>query len=165
MLIDFAALIEDVDGNALALTMTNPRYGSLSRNGDGRYVYRLSRGYTGNDSFNFSVSDGRLTGTATIHLTVLTSSEALRAACLSVQAAPTLASPTTADNRGYIVVNQGKARGAATPIVDWSGRAVGLEQVSDEDWVVECFVGRDKDKRSLAEITGLVCQTSPISQG
>lgn len=162
VLIDFAALIEDVDGNALTLTMTNPRYGSLSRNADGRYVYRPSRGYTGNDSFNFSVSDGRLTGTATIHLTVLTSSEALQAASLRLHAEPMRAPDAPADDRAYIVINQGKDRSATTPTVDWNGRAVGLEHVSDEDWIVERFVGRDKDERSLAEITGLACRAERI---
>lgn len=65
----------DPDGDALVFEITSyPRRGSviLSDSADGRYVYRPSAGYTGKDSFRYTVRDewGNYAGEAEVEITV-----------------------------------------------------------------------------------------------
>ena len=65
------ATAADVDSPVLtALVIDDPAHGSLSVNADGSYTYKPNRGYTGTDSFTYTVSDGQESTTATISLRV-----------------------------------------------------------------------------------------------
>ena len=68
--IDLRSLTSDVDGDCLSIAITNPGKGTLTKNADGTYTYRPRAGYTGADSFSYTVSDGKLTSTGSISLTV-----------------------------------------------------------------------------------------------
>ena len=68
--IDLRGLTSDVDGDCLTLCVNNPSKGTLTKNADSTYTYRPRPGYTGADSFSYTVSDGKLTSTGTISLNV-----------------------------------------------------------------------------------------------
>ena len=68
--IDLVALVSDVDGDPLTLTVGTPSNGTLVQNTDGIYRYIPNQGFTGADSFTYTVSDGELTTTATIRIIV-----------------------------------------------------------------------------------------------
>uniref|UniRef100_UPI0031E10BB7 Ig-like domain-containing protein n=1 Tax=Chitinophaga sp. TaxID=1869181 RepID=UPI0031E10BB7 len=62
----------DVDGDPLTFTKaTSPAHGTATVNADGTYTYTPATGYTGNDSFTITISDGQLTTTVTIYITVI----------------------------------------------------------------------------------------------
>ncbi|MEO8409007.1 MAG: Ig-like domain-containing protein [Propionivibrio sp.] len=63
----------DPDGNAIsAVPGSAPGHGTLTLNANGSFVYTPSAGYSGSDTFTYSVSDGALTSnTATVTLTVV----------------------------------------------------------------------------------------------
>lgn len=52
------------------IDFTQPGHGSLVRETDGSFTYTPSSGFTGGDSFHYSVGDGELTATATVWLEV-----------------------------------------------------------------------------------------------
>jgi Bacterial Ig domain len=56
--IDLRSLTSDVDGDCLTIAITNPGKGTLTKNADGTYTYRPRPGYSGADSFSYTVSDG-----------------------------------------------------------------------------------------------------------
>ena len=61
----------DPDGDTLTVTaVTDPPHGTVTNNGDGTVGYKGSQNYCGNDSFSYTVSDGALTDTATVTVTV-----------------------------------------------------------------------------------------------
>ncbi len=50
----------DADGDDLTITqVTQPGHGMLVDNGDTTYTYTPTTGYTGNDSFNYTIEDGQ----------------------------------------------------------------------------------------------------------
>ncbi|MCP4747962.1 MAG: hypothetical protein GY874_17770, partial [Desulfobacteraceae bacterium] len=60
----------DADGDSLTFSYENPSYGTLSGNG-ADLTYTPNSGFSGADSFTFTVSDGQATSeTATISITV-----------------------------------------------------------------------------------------------
>ncbi|QEW17871.1 hypothetical protein LA6_000025 [Marinibacterium anthonyi] len=68
---DLLANDSDVNGDALSVTgFTQPANGTLVDNGDGTWSYTPNEDYTGGDSFTYTVTDGELTDTATVTLTV-----------------------------------------------------------------------------------------------
>ncbi len=61
----------DPDGDSLTASLVSgPSNGSLSLNADGSFTDTADTGYTGEDSFVYSVSDGALTDRATVTLNV-----------------------------------------------------------------------------------------------
>ena len=68
--IDLRRLTSDVDGDCLTIAITHPGKGTLTKNADGTYTYRPRPGYSGADSFSYTVSDGKLTSTGSISLNV-----------------------------------------------------------------------------------------------
>ena len=61
----------DADGDALSLdSFTQPVNGVLTDNGDGTLSYTPNVGYNGVDTFAYTVTDGTLTDTATVSVTV-----------------------------------------------------------------------------------------------
>ncbi|HZX33542.1 MAG TPA: Ig-like domain-containing protein [Rhodocyclaceae bacterium] len=174
--IDFAQLATDPDGDVLTLSIREPRYGSLTRNADGTYTYTPRHGFTGTDSFTYTVSDGQFTATGTITLTVqpkprdddrchddhghhtgFSHSEHLgyhgdgeRSACITVWSG---VGGSKADDRS--LMNSGKDHLPSAPAIDWCGCAPSLERPREEDWVLDFFSGKRKDNPSLADLTGL----------
>lgn len=61
----------DIDGDTLTImSMTTPSHGTISANGDGNYTYTPDPGYFGSDAFDYMVTDGELTSTAAVSVTV-----------------------------------------------------------------------------------------------
>ncbi|WP_160116009.1 cadherin-like domain-containing protein [Candidatus Halocynthiibacter alkanivorans] len=61
----------DPDGDAFSITsFTQPTNGTLSDNLDGTYTYTPDAGFNGGDSFTYTISDGSLSDSATVSLTV-----------------------------------------------------------------------------------------------
>lgn len=65
--------VYDVENDPVTLArFTQPAHGSLAANQDGTFTCMPQRGYVGDDSFTFTLSDGRGgSGTATMHLKVI----------------------------------------------------------------------------------------------
>jgi immune inhibitor A len=63
----------DPDGDAFTVTsVTDPPHGTVANNGDGTVRYTPDTGYLGDDSFTYTIADGRGgTDTATVHVTVV----------------------------------------------------------------------------------------------
>ncbi|AFY42366.1 Ig-like domain-containing protein [Nostoc sp. PCC 7107] len=71
VIINVLANDSDPDSNALTInSFTNPTRGNLVRNNDNTFTYTPEIGFTGADSFTYIVSDGNLSTTATVNLTV-----------------------------------------------------------------------------------------------
>ncbi|MDP3926540.1 MAG: cadherin-like domain-containing protein, partial [Hydrogenophaga sp.] len=69
--IDFLTGVSDVDGDALAVTITSgPQHGTLEQQADGTYVYRPAANHHGFDAISFTVSDGTVNVPATLALVV-----------------------------------------------------------------------------------------------
>jgi predicted chitinase len=115
--IDFDCLVDDPDGDALTLSLTNPAKGSLTRNHDGSYTYKPKSGFTGTDAFSYAVSDGKLSASATITLVVSKNPPCGNAMTILFGAS---ASAGNAQAGGYIVVNLGSLN---PPVIDWSASA------------------------------------------
>jgi hypothetical protein len=61
----------DPDGDPLTVSgVTQPAHGSAAVNGDGTVTYTPEAGYTGDDSFTYTASDGSLDDTATVTVEV-----------------------------------------------------------------------------------------------
>ncbi|UUZ69420.1 tandem-95 repeat protein [Polaromonas sp. P2-4] len=158
--INFSALIGDADGDVLSLAFANPAHGALTRNTDGSYTYKPAKGYTGIDSFNYTVSDGKLATTARITLNVGQASNFDdRQASIVVQSS--LNSDKDDEEYGYVVVSSGASGTTASgtsgnqPRVDWTGSVQQGSELIKANWVAD-FLGATQDQRSLAEKTGLV---------
>lgn len=64
-------LANDIDGDELVFSIIDkPANGSLSLSADGSYVYKPDLKYSGTDVFSFEVSDGQLSNSAKVKITV-----------------------------------------------------------------------------------------------
>ena len=69
--INWLAAATDVDGDPLTLdSFAQGTNGTVTDNGDGTVTYTPNGGFAGNDSFNFAVTDGTLSATATATVTL-----------------------------------------------------------------------------------------------
>lgn len=76
--VDVLANDSDPDGDTLTVTgNTNPANGSVVDNGDGTFTYTPNNGFTGDDTFEYTISDGN-GGTATATVTITVNSVALQ---------------------------------------------------------------------------------------
>ena len=67
----------DLDGDALTAALaTDPANGSVNVNSDGSFEYTPNANFNGADSFTYTVSDGVLTNTATVNVTVNSANDA-----------------------------------------------------------------------------------------
>jgi len=162
--IDFSALIEDVDGDALSLNFEHPDHGTLTRNSDGSYTYRPNHGFTGIDGFSYTVSDGELAAIGNITLNVGQTGQNCPDGSASIVITSTLGAVIGQDpSVRYIVVNSANAGvgGASGPdaqtFVDWTGHSQPCSQLVNAGWVSD-FLGASQDQRTLAQKTGLVVQ-------
>jgi VCBS repeat-containing protein len=61
----------DPDGDALTAQLaSSTANGTVSLQSDGSFTYTPNAGFTGDDSFSYTASDGSLTSTATATITV-----------------------------------------------------------------------------------------------
>jgi large repetitive protein len=70
VVINIAALNSDVDGDTLTLTVGAAANGSLTRQPDGTYRYAPTANFNGADSISYATSDGQLSASGTIRLTI-----------------------------------------------------------------------------------------------
>ena len=56
----------DVDGDTLTYSFSNPSKGSVTNNSNGTYTYTPNANENGSDSFNVTVSDGKVTSSQTV---------------------------------------------------------------------------------------------------
>lgn len=125
----------DLDNSVLTFTTASPAHGSLSGTAP-NLTYTAFAGYTGADAFDFTVSDGSLTSTARVNITILGGNAAPTATSFSVTVKEDTATPivlkgTDANNDAltYNVVTapvNGTISGTApnltyTPKKDYSG--------------------------------------------
>jgi hypothetical protein len=159
--IDFAQLVSDVDGNALTLSLAKPEHGTLTRNADGTYTYTPKRGYSGIDRFSYTVSDGSLSATAWIAVNVTRDEDD----CHNDKGNHhgydhgEHKGYTGGDGRGASIVVRSTDPNAAPVSIDWNGTASSeftSLPVNQADWLPQSLGIPQLDKRSLAEITGLV---------
>ncbi|MBI2709271.1 MAG: tandem-95 repeat protein [Actinobacteria bacterium] len=71
--VDVSVLANDTVDGGLSKSVTGvstPSNGTATVNGDGTVTYAPAPGYTGGDSFSYTLSDGTLTSTATVTVTV-----------------------------------------------------------------------------------------------
>jgi hypothetical protein len=158
----------------LTLNFANPKRGKLSKNADASpepsrrstYTYTPKREFSGSDTFSYTVSDGKLSATANITLTVQPKkdhddkdiqhnensqhsghnshqSTNGRSAKLIVQSVL----------KDSIVINQ--QLNTATSKIDWTGQAPNLGEFKQAAWIVQMMPLQPKEQ-SLAEQTGLV---------
>jgi VCBS repeat-containing protein len=84
----------DIDGDAITLNTTPvvlPTHGDVVLSLDGSFVYFPDPDYNGGDSFTYEISDGALTDTATVSITV----------------DPTNDAPVALDDTGFVVAEDG----------------------------------------------------------
>jgi VCBS repeat-containing protein len=179
IVIDFAGLISDVDGDMLSLSFTDPKKGTLTMNADGTYTYTPKREFSGTEIFTYTVSDGKLSTTASITLTVLPENDddedhhdnglhygfehsehngyqgydEERCAKIIVQSVLTDYGQQNDDRQDAMVNNQQSNRPADK--IDWAGQAPILGKLKKDDWVIDMMTVQPKEQ-SLAEQTGLV---------
>lgn len=80
----------DPDSDPLTASLTSgPDYGVVTLNPDGSFSYEAADGYTGTDSFTYAASDGELSSSAVVTLTVGDDSGTTLPDCGSVQRAGT----------------------------------------------------------------------------
>ena len=134
--------------NRLSVIRTKDRYGN--------YTYKPATDYQGADSFQITLSDGKVSSTATVNLRVGTSTSG--ACSVSFQAQPAAQNTTSRTGTGsYVVVNSSATTSAAgtTPqttilwgdVADGSQLQAPVSVLSSESTAQE---------PSLAEQTGLV---------
>ncbi|MGD8816801.1 MAG: cadherin-like domain-containing protein, partial [Acidobacteriota bacterium] len=93
LIIDGAFLLAndlDADGDPLSIdSFAQPGNGGLVDNGDGTYTYTPDAGFVGEDSFIYTVTDGRGGySSAIVHITVVTSGQSSPTALMAAMAAP-----------------------------------------------------------------------------
>jgi VCBS repeat-containing protein len=167
--IDFACLVADVEGDALSLSFTDPGHGTLTRTDDGRYLYRPASGFSGTDSFTYTVTDGQVSATATITLAV-ESWGCGNGASVQVTSGWPSARQAGGGYR-YVVLNQGGGSDGSPSdlvagdlsIVDWNAQAELQEYVAGggSRWWDAFFKEAAAEFEDLAGQSTLVIQKPP----
>ncbi len=117
----------DADGDTLFLTgFTQPANGTLLDNGDGTLTYTPDAGFSGDDSFTYTISDGTDTATATVTVTVADAANTPPGA-QDDTAATAPATPVTID----VLANDGDLDGDALAITSVSDPANGTAVIDD----------------------------------
>ncbi len=166
--IDLLSTTHDPDSPKLTASIaSHPAHGSLSRNADGSYTYTPDVHYNGSDQFSYQVSDGKLSSnlvSVSLNITPAEDTQAnqvdpkaeLNADPAQASAPPTDASSLVAtDDRSARLIISSSDSNAPLINIDWAGQpdpsfmTLPLPNTS-------ALPGRPPEKRSLAELTGLV---------
>ncbi|MBK7003103.1 MAG: tandem-95 repeat protein [Rhodoferax sp.] len=70
VVLNLLEVASDTDGDALTLSTTTPQSGALTKNANGSYSYTPSANFNGTDSFTYTASDGKLSSTGLVQLTI-----------------------------------------------------------------------------------------------
>jgi hypothetical protein len=181
--IDLRGLTSDVDDNCLDICVNNPSKGTLTKNSDGTYTYKPKKGYTGLDSFYYTISDGKLTSTGTIQVNVGQgtnnggSCNPRSASVVVSSSASTATSPSTSASSNqiqYVVINSGSATAGSSssstsasaststtsaPVaINWqasSSSSSSASSGSGSNWLAQLLKDSDDERDNLSNRTGL----------
>jgi len=114
--VTFDPLANDTDADYDALTITaktNGSHGTVAINGGATLTYTPTTGYTGSDSFTYTVSDGSATATGTVNMTVTSGPSANADTIHALPATAVTFDPRTNDTApsGYSLSVTGKTNG------------------------------------------------------
>ena len=148
VVIDFASLVSDPEGNPLNLNITPPANGSLVRNPDGSYTYTPKAGFAGLDALSYTVSDGVLSASGRVSLMVQAG------ASPSAQIPPRLGSGASVIVQSYV---DSPALYAGTPMVVDLSKPVALGSMPvGEGGILPTSLLLPVGSTSLGAQTGLV---------
>ncbi|MDB5857580.1 MAG: hypothetical protein JWQ76_1269, partial [Ramlibacter sp.] len=157
-------LVKDVDSSCLTIAVGRPAHGTVARNQDGSYTYRPQSGFTGVDSFIYTVSDGQRTATGVITLLVVPAVPSNSCSSVTVTSQPGGGtSSAIAAQVQYLLLNLAGAAGGSPNSgvpVDWSqvtdlGSLLG-SGAGNPGWLAELLAGCDgTDLQQLAQQVGL----------
>jgi len=163
--------VSDIDGTALTLQLGKPGKGTLTRNADGSYTYKPKHGYTGSDSFSYTVSDGELSATATINLSIVATGKGgdddrddRRASSNCITLWSGLESNGYRADNFIVLRDENNTAATQTPArkqvtIDWNG-APDLVYTPQDQWLAAYLKESKTIPVSLAEITGLAVKAS-----
>ena len=169
IIIDLRSLVRDVERDALIITAGSAANGTLTKNADGTYTYEARKGYVGNDSFTYSVSDGKLSATGSVSLTVQPAAAQASAATVNRSASVVVASgapaAAVAPEIRYAVINTAAAQASSNGggiVVNWqsgssSAAALGVSLPEQgQSWLGQRLAtAKNDENEDLAAKTGL----------
>ena len=175
IIIDLRSLVRDVERDALIITAGSAANGTLTKNADGTYTYEARKGYVGNDSFTYSVSDGKLSATGSVSLTVQPAAAQASAATVNRSASVVIASGASgasgapaaavAPEIRYAVINTAAAQASSNGggiVVNWqsgssSAAALGVSLPEQgQSWLGQRLAtAKNDENEDLAAKTGL----------
>lgn len=163
---------KDVDGNALTVIVaTQPSHGTATVGADKRITYKPAANYTGADSFTYLITDGSLTATAKVSVTVKAAStpsdstfdQRVRAACQDDDRSRDVKSLCQVYQKDN-VSQQAKNTIGQLILKKVSSKPVGADQICrsnglNSDLRMLCEVYRDDDlSRSTRHLLGLLIE-------
>jgi len=112
----------DLEDDALSVeSITSAIHGNANLDSSGNITYTPNPNYNGDDSFTYTVSDGNLTSTATVHITVTAVNDAPVANDSAINAAKNItytgllnATDVEGDSLTYQIVSDSNANGTVT---------------------------------------------------
>ena len=158
MLLDLESGLQDADGDCVRIvSFEQPQHGTVTKDRYGNYTYKPVTGYQGADSFQITLSDGKVSSSATVNLQV---GMATAGACaVNFQALPAAPNTTTrgTGTSSYVVVSSNATTseaGATTQTtILWSDTADGSQLQAPVSVLSSESAAQEP---SLAEQTGLV---------
>ena len=157
-LLDLESGLQDADGDCVCIvSFQQPQHGTVTKDWYGNYYYKPATGYQGADSFQITLSDGKVSSTATVNLQVGASTAGT--CSVSFQAQPA-AQNTTTSNTGtssYVVVSSrattSESGTTTQTTILWGNTADGSQLQAP----VSVLLSESRAQEpSLAEQTGLV---------
>nr|WP_284332923.1 Ig-like domain-containing protein [Dyella flagellata] len=140
-------MVDDPDENAearLVISVNAPSHGQLIRKDDGFYLYKPDQGFSGADTFTYTVSDGITNASATITLNVRHDDDDddgcwnSRTIFVSAEAHD---NNDDDEGNGYIIINRRKHEHFddedSAAQLDWSGSSdadFGTMRMTDDSW-------------------------------
>ena len=113
-LLDLDSGLQDADGDCVRIvSFEQPQHGTVTKDRYGNYYYKPATGYQGADNFRITLSDGKVSSTATVNLQVGPSTAG---ACkVSFQAQPAAQNTATSSTgtSSYVVVSSSATTSAA----------------------------------------------------
>ena len=158
MLLDLESGLQDADGDCVRIvSFEQPKHGTVTKDRYGNYTYKPASGYQGADSFQITLSDGKVSSTATVNLQVGPSTAGT--CSVSFQAQPA-AQNTTTSNTGassYVVVSRSatpsEAGTTTQTTILWGDTADGSQLQAPVSVLSSESTAQEP---SLAEQTGLI---------
>ncbi|GLQ89476.1 tandem-95 repeat protein [Dyella flagellata] len=167
--IDLRCLVDDPDENAeakLVISVKAPGHGQLIHKDDGVYHYKPDQGFSGVDTFTYTVSDGINSASATITLDVRhddDDDDGCWSSRTIIVSAKTQGNDDEDQGNGYIIINRHSREdiddeGSASQL-DWSGSSdtdFGVTTAADGNWWGTLFNDAMLGVADLSKQSGLV---------